>query len=149
MQGHRPLARCALAVFFMAAASVRAEYCLNYSSAVMSMGRQAGSSSSRGCVATESQCDAARMSRPSDYSGICYYVPGMYPPTPGATGGGASSVDMAAKASGDAQKKIRAQQQAEDQAAQRAAQQAGQQLLGGLKGVESSSGLTIKLPAAP
>jgi len=89
------------------------------------------------------------MSRPGDYSGICYYVPGMYPPTPGKSGGGAAS-DQGAKASADAQKKIKAQKQAEDEAALRAAQQARQDLLGGLKGVEpASSGLTIKLPGPP
>ncbi|KRH99008.1 hypothetical protein [Curvibacter sp. PAE-UM] len=128
----------------------QAEYCVNYSSRVMSLARQAGSMNTRGCVATESQCNSARMSRPGDYSGICYYVPGMYPPTPGKSGGGAPPGDQGAKANAEAQKKIRAQQQAQDQADQRAAQQTRQDLLGGLKGVEpSSTGLTIKLPAAP
>ncbi len=134
----------------ISAMPAQAEYCVNYSSRVMSLARQAGSMNTRGCVATESQCNSARLSRPNDYSGICYYVPGMYPPTPGKSGGGAAAGDNGAKANADAQKKIRAQQLAEDEAAQRAAQQARQDLLGGLKGVESSSsGLTIKLPPAP
>lgn len=128
---------------------VQAEYCVNYSSRVMSLARQAGSMNTRGCVATESQCNSARMSRPGDYSGICYYVPGMYPPTAGKSGSGASAGDQGAKANAEAQKKIRDQQRAEDEAAQRAAQQAGKDLMGGLKGVDSSSGLTIKLPPAP
>ena len=133
----------------ISALPVQAEYCVNYSSRVMSLARQAGSMNTRGCVATESQCNSARMSRPGDYSGICYYVPGMYPPTAGKSGGGAAAGDQGAKANADAQKKIRDQQRAEDEAAQRAAQQAGKDLMGGLKGVESSSGLTIKLPPAP
>lgn len=129
------------------AAPAQAEYCVNYSSRVLSLARQSGSYQTRGCVATEAQCESGRMSRPGDYSGICYYVPGMYPPTPGKSGGGPSTMDQAAKANADAQKKIRAQQQAEDQAAQRAAQQARQDLLGGLKGAEPSApGLTLKLP---
>lgn len=133
----------------ISALPAQAEYCVNYSSRVMSLARQAGSMNTRGCVATESQCNSARLSRPSDYSGICYYVPGMYPPTAGKSGGGASAGDQGAKANAEAQKKIRDQQRAEDEAAQRAAQQAGTDLMGGLKGVESSSGLTIKLPPAP
>lgn len=141
--------RCSVAVgLLLAALPLRAEYCVNYSSGVQSLARQAGSYQTRGCVATESQCNAARMSRPGDYSGSCYYVPGMYPPTAGKSGGGAAS-DQGARSSAEAQKKIRAQQQAEDEAAQRAAQQARQDLLGGIKGVEpASSGLTIKLPPA-
>jgi hypothetical protein len=138
-----------LGALLLLALPLRAEYCVNYSAGVLSLARQAGSYQTRGCVATEAQCNAGRMSRPGDYSGGCYYVPGMYPPTPGKSGGGAAS-DQGAKSSAEAQKKIRAQQQAEDEAAQRAAQQARQDLLGGLKGVEpSSTGLTIKLPAAP
>lgn len=133
----------------ISALPAQAEYCVNYSSRVMSLARQAGSVNTRGCVATESQCNSARMSRPNDYSGICYYVPGMYPPTAGKSGGGAAAGDQGAKANADAQKKIRDQQRAEDEAAQRAAQQAGKDLMGGLKGVDSSSGLTIKLPPAP
>lgn len=137
----------ALVAVLLLAAPAQAEYCVNYSSRVLSLARQSGSYQTRGCVATEAQCESGRMSRPGDYSGICYYVPGMYPPTPGKSGGGAPAGDQGAKANADAQKKIRAQQQAEDQAAQRAAQQARQDLLGGLKGVEpSSTGLTIKLP---
>jgi hypothetical protein len=138
-----------LVAVLLLAAPVQAEYCVNYSSRVMSLARQSGSSQSRGCVATEAQCESGRMSRPGDYSGICYYVPGLHPPTPGKSGGGPSTMDQAAKANSDAQKKIRAQQQAEDQAAQRAAQQARQDLLGGLKGAEPSPGLTIKLPPPP
>jgi hypothetical protein len=135
------------AVLLMLAASARAEYCLDYSSGVKSLARQSGSGSSRGCVATEQECKAALISNASSYSGSCYYVPGLYPPTRGATSGGMSSVDQAAKANDSAQKKIRAQQQAEEQAAQRTAQQASQGLLQEIKGVESSSGLTIKMPA--
>lgn len=139
---------CVMGALLLVALPLRAEYCVNYSSRVLSLARQSGSHQTRGCVATESQCDAGRMSRPGDYSGLCYYVPGMYPPTAGKSGGGAPAGDQGAKASAEAQKKIRAQQQAEDQAAQRAAQQTRQDLLGGLKGVEpSSTGLTIKLPA--
>ncbi|MFN4350737.1 MAG: hypothetical protein ACK4F6_08015 [Hylemonella sp.] len=146
----RPELGAALALLLaISALPAQAEYCVNYSSRVMSLARQAGSMNTRGCVATESQCNSARMSRPTDYSGICYYVPGMYPPTPGKQGGAAPGGDQGAKSSAEAQKKIRAQQQAQDQAEQRAAQQARQDLLGGLKGVESSSGLTIKLPPAP
>jgi len=140
----------AAVLLLVPAAPARAEYCVNYSSRVLSLARQSGSYQTRGCVATESQCESGRMSRPGDYSGICYYVPGMYPPTPGKAGGGAPADDQGAKANAEAQKKIRAQQQAEDQAAQRAAQQARQDLLSGLKGVEpSSTGLTIKLPPPP
>ena len=146
----RAALRCiALGGLLLGTLPLRAEYCLNYSSGVQSLARQAGSYQTRGCVATESQCNAARLSRPGDYSGSCYYVPGLYPPTAGKSGGGAAS-DQGAKSSAEAQKKIRAQQQAENQAMQRAAQQARQDLLGGLKGVEpASSGLTIKLPPAP
>jgi hypothetical protein len=133
----------------MQAASTHAEYCLDYSSGVKSLARQSGSSSSRGCVATEQECKTALISNASSYRGSCYYVPGLYPPTQGATsGGGMSSVNQAAEANNSAQKKIHAQQQAVEQAAQRAAQQASQGLLEEIKGVESSSsGLTIKMPA--
>ncbi len=146
------LCGAALGGLLLAAVPVRAEYCVNYSAGVQSLARQAGSYQTRGCVATESQCNAARLSRPGDYSGLCYYVPGMYPPTSGKPGGGAAS-DQGAKAGADAQKKIKAHELAAQQAEQRAAEQVRQDLLGGLKGVEpASSGLTLKLPgpsAAP
>lgn len=138
----------AAAALLMLVASARAEYCLDYSSGVKSLARQSGSGSSRGCVATEQECKSAMISNASSYSGSCYYVPGFYPPTQGATDGGRSSVDQAAKANDSAQKKIRARQQAEEQAAQRAAQEASQGLLHEIRGVESASGLTIKMPAA-
>jgi hypothetical protein len=147
MRRTRYLGSCVALGMLMLAASARAEYCLDYSSGVKSLARQSGSGSSRGCVATESECKAARISNASSYSGGCYYVPGLYPPTHGGASGGMSSVDNAAKANDSAQKKIRAQQQAEEQAAQRTAQQAGRSLLTDIKGVESSSGLTIKMPA--
>lgn len=147
MRGTRHLACFVAAALFMLVASARAEYCLDYSSGVQSLARQSGSGSSRGCVATEQECKAALISNASSYSGSCYYVPGLYPPTHGATSGGMSSVDKAAKANDSAQKKIRAQQQAEEQAAQRTALQASRGLLQEIKGVESSPGLTIKMPA--
>ena len=136
------------AVLLMLAASARAEYCLDYSSGVKSLARQSGSGSSRGCVATEQECKAALISNASSYSGSCYYVPGLYPPTRGATSGGMSSVDQAAKANDSAQKKIRGQRQAEEQEAQRNAQEASRGLIREIRGVETSSGLTIKMPAA-
>lgn len=128
---------------------VHAEYCLNYSSGVKSLASQAGSGSFRGCVPTEAQCNAARLSRPGDYSGMCYYVPGAYPPTSGATNhGSVSGVEQTGKSSLDAQKKILSQKQAEQAAIDQAAQHAGQALLrGGLKGFASSDGgLSIKVP---
>jgi hypothetical protein len=147
MRKTRHFACCAAAVLLISATVAHAEYCLNYSSGVKSLARQSGSSSSRGCVATEQECKAALISNASSYSGSCYYVPGLYPPTQGAASGGtSSSIDQAARANDSAQKKIRAQQQAEEQAAQRAAQEVSQGLLHEIRGVESSSGLTIKMP---
>lgn len=147
MRRTRCLGSCVALALLMLAASSQAEYCLDYSSGVKSLARQSGSGNSRGCVSTESECKTALISNASSYSGSCYYVPGLYPPTQGATPGGMSSVDKSAKANDSAQKKIRAQQQAEEQVAQRTAQQASQALLPDIKGVESSLGLTIKMPA--
>ena len=146
MRSTRQLPCFVIAMLLMLATSVRAEYCLDYSSGVQSLARQAGSGSSRGCVASEQECKAALFSNASSYSGSCYYVPGLYPPTSGSSGA-MSSVDTAAKANDDAQKKIRAQQQAEEQAAQHTAQQASRGLLQEIKGVETSPDLTIKVPA--
>lgn len=120
--------------------AAHAEYCLNYSSGVMSLGRQAGSSSSRGCVATESQCKAALMSNASSYSGGCYYAPGLYPPTGAAKAGkNHQSNDQAASAAKNHKEKQEAQQRATEQARQQMdADQEKQKLLGDLKGVSPS-----------
>lgn len=128
--------------------SAQAEYCVGYSSGVKSLARQAGSLQSRSCFSTEAQCNSARWSRPGDFSGMCSYQPGLYPPTQNRSGGtGISGTDQATKASADAQKKIQAQQQADEQAASRALQDARQDLMQGLHGVEASTGaIAIKLP---
>lgn len=148
MQRTRHLACLIAAELLLLAASARAEYCLDYSSGVQSLARQSGSSSSRGCVATEQECKAALISNASSYRGSCYYVPGLYPPTHAATNGGMSSVDKAAKENDNAQKKIHAQQQAEERAEALSAQQTSRGLLQEIKGTsQSSPGLTIKIPA--
>lgn len=149
MRRTRHLAYFVAAALLMQVASARAEYCLDYSSGVKSLARQSGSGNTRGCVATEQECKAALISNASSYSGSCYYVPGLYPPTQGATTGGMSSVDQAAKANDSAQKKIRALRQAEEQAAQHTAQKASRDLLHEIGGDESSTDLTIKMPAVP
>jgi len=109
--------RVFLASLLLWSSAAHAEYCLNYSSGVMSLGRQAGSSSSRGCVATESQCKAALMSNASSYSGSCYYVPGLYPRTgseaKGQNNKAIQTDNPAAKATEDRKNK-----QAEEQARQ-------------------------------
>ena len=135
-------------VLLLASGHVSAEYCLNYSSGVKSLARQSGSSSSRGCVANESECKSALMSNPRDYSGSCYYVPGMYPPTLGATAKGASSVDQSEKANALAQKKIAEQKKSEADYQSALAQQAKNSLLAnGIMGVSTSKGMSIKIPA--
>lgn len=136
------------ALLLVPTAGVHAEYCVSYSSGVMSLARQAGSSRTSSCFPTEAQCNNARWSRPGDFAGICLYQPGLYPPTQSKSGSsGTAPADQTAKDSAAAQKKIQAQERAEREAADRAAQQAGQDLLGGLKGVDrASGGITIKLP---
>lgn len=140
--------RAALAAWLLCAGVVHAEWCLNYSSGTMSLARQAGQGGSmRGCVATEAECNAARMSNSGAYSGVCYPV-GADAAGRGGAGSGPSSVEQAAQASQQAQEKVRKQQAAQTEYEARQAAWARDQLLrGGLKDVQTSSGLTIKLPA--
>lgn len=77
------------------------------------------------------------MSRPmGDFSGGCYYRPGLYPPTGSQKGGNKSSSKDAANKAAAAQK---SKQDAAKQAEQRAFDQDQQQLLHSVKGVSSSS----------
>lgn len=110
-----------------------AEYCLDWSSVV-----KKHSGSSGHCWATEQECNSYRFSRPAgDYSGGCYYRPGLYPKTGAAKAGKAGkSNDQAAQAAEEQKYKQQAQQRAEDQARQnKAFEKEKQEWAAGLKGV--------------
>ncbi len=110
-----------------------AEYCVNWSTFV-----QRGTGNSGHCWASESECKSYVISRPmGDFSGGCYYRPGLYPPTGSQKGGNKSSASKdAANKAAAAQK---SKQDAAKQAEQRAFDQDRQQLLGAIKGPPSSS----------
>lgn len=109
-----------------------AEYCVNWSAFV-----QRGTGNSGHCWASEPECKSYVMSRPmGDFSGGCYYRPGLYPPTGSQKGGNKSSSKDAANKAAAAQK---SKQDAAKQAEQRAFDQDQQQLLHSVKGVSSSS----------
>lgn len=111
----------------------QAEYCVNWSAFV-----QRGTGNSGHCWASESECRSYVMSRPmGDFSGGCYYRPGLYPPTGSQKGGDKSS------ASKDAANKAAAAQKSKQDAAKQAEQKAfaeeQRKLLDSVKGVSSSS----------
>ncbi|MDD2700889.1 MAG: hypothetical protein PHH36_06580 [Sideroxydans sp.] len=124
-------------------ALAQAEYCLDWSAVVRKY-----SGSSGHCWASEKECNSYRMSRPAgDYSGGCYYKPGMYPRTGQEKGKAKPSED---KAAAELQKKQQAakQKQAEQERQQAASDR--QQLLGTLKGVGPvTPERTILLKPAP
>jgi hypothetical protein len=113
--------------------AAHAEYCVNWSSFV-----QRGTGNSGHCWSSESECKSYVMSRPmGDFSGGCYYRPGLYPPTGSQKGGNKSSASKdAANKAAAAQK---SKQDAAKQAEQRAFDQDQQQLLHTIKGGSSSS----------
>lgn len=114
-----------------------AEYCVNWSSFV-----QRGSGTSGHCWASESECSTYVMSRPmGDFSGGCYYKPGLYPPTGSKKGGGASSAskDAANKAAAAEKSKQDAAKRQQAEAAQKAFNEEQKSLLDSVKGVPSYS----------
>ncbi len=120
-----------------------AEYCVNWSTFV-----QRGTGNSGHCWASEPECRSYVVSRPmGDFSGGCYYRPGLYPPTGSQKGGDKSSASKdAANKAAAAQK---SKQEAAKQAEQRAFDQDRQQLLGAIKGPPSSSEPENSIPLKP
>ena len=120
-----------------------AEYCVNWSAFV-----QRGTGNSGHCWASESECKSYVMSRPmGDFSGGCYYRPGLYPPTGSQKGGNKSSASKdAANKAAAAQK---SKQDAAKQAEQRAFDQDRQELLHSIHGGSSSSEPENSIPLKP
>jgi hypothetical protein len=106
--------------------------CVNWSAFV-----QRGTGNSGHCWASEPECKSYVMGRPmGDFSGGCYYRPGLYPPTGSQKGGNKSSASKdAANKAAAAQK---SKQDAAKQAEQRAFEQDRQELLRSVQGGSSS-----------
>lgn len=118
----------AMACMLLTSGLAQAEYCLDWSAVV-----RKHSGSSGHCWAKESECNAYRVSRPmGDYSGGCYFKPGLYPRTGQEKGKAKPAED---KAAAEFQKKQQAakQQQAAQEKMRLDADR--NQLLGTLKGV--------------
>jgi len=100
-----------------------AEYCLDLPPGTYTDYRENGSTRTRGCTATEPECQYHYRENPSHYASRCYYVPGAYPPTPAAktSSGPDAAVDAAASAAEQqrnaAREAERQQQFARDKAA--------------------------------
>lgn len=129
----------------------QAEYCLNWSSALQKFSGQ-----SRHCWNSEAECNSYYYLRclsstyKHDCAGMCYYSPGLYPPTGTAKAGKPNnSNDQATKTAEDSNKnKQEAQQRAAEQARQQMAfENEKQQLMGNLKGTspsEPANRITLK-----
>jgi hypothetical protein len=114
-----------------------AEYCVDWSSFV-----QRGSGTSGHCWASEPECSSYVMSRPmGDFSGGCYYKPGLYPPTGSKQGGNTSSAskDAANKAAAAQKSKEDAAKRQQVEAEQKAFNEEQKSLLDSVKGVTSRS----------
>ena len=119
-----------------------AEYCVNWSAFV-----QRGTGNSGHCWSSESECKSYVMSRPmGDFSGGCYYRPGLYPPTGSQKGGNKSSASTDAAKAAAAQK---SKQDAAKQAEQKAFDQDRQELLHSIQGGSSSSEPENSIPLKP